>query len=399
MTSESRVKRRAVLNGSGLERVNARHPWIFRGNIKECPVCKPGDIIPFTEPSGEIRGWGLWSESALSIRVLSFKRREPDQFKLLRRRAERALELRKRWCPGDEAFRWVHGEADGLPGITADLYGGILVLQLSAFGWYRHAEKVADTFRRVRKLSAVILKNESKHLDKEGIPAEVKTLLGEMPASPVPVKMGELRQYVDFKEGQKTGAYLDSRTLPSEMKELFAGARVLDCFSYQGNVALHALHFGAESCTAIEQSERAAELARKTAELNGLPGKVRWITGNAFDVMRDLDTARERFDLVVMDPPPFSPSRSKVDAAARGYKELALRGLKRLEDGGHLVFLSCSHLFGRGRLLAVLADAACDEGVSCRIIKEIIQPADHPVLLEAPETNYFKGFVMEVERE
>lgn len=398
MPSEKRLSRRAILDESGLKRVRAGHPWIFRGNLRQIPQCSSGDLIAFADMRGEVQGWGLWSDGALSIRVLSFGKKEPDQKKLLRERLERAFEWRKTWCAGEEAFRWVHGEADGLPGIVADLFGDVLSLQVSVQGWYRHLDEIAQTFRKVRKLSAIILKNDTKYLDKEGIPIETRALLGDMPEKPLHVKIGSLLEYVDIEHGQKTGAYLDVRRVPLQLEPIFRRARVLDCFSYQGHFGLHALAAGASEVVAIEQSADAIETAKKNLSINGLPQKMEWLHGNAFDLMRELDGNRERFDVVVMDPPPFSPGKQQLDAARRGYKELALRSFKRLPDRGYLVFLSCSHAFTRDMLLETLNAAAADEGVQCRIAQEIRPPQDHPVLACVPETDYLKGFALEVIR-
>ena len=397
MPSEKRLARRAVLDESGLERARVMHPWIFRGNLRHIPECAQGDMIAFTDRAGVIKGWGLWSESALSIRVLTYGTKEPDQMVLLRDRLTSALKWRKIWCPGEEAFRWVHGEADGLPGIIADVYGDVLSLQVSAAGWYRHVDKVADTFRKVRSLSAIVLRNETRHLEKEGIPKEVRPLLGELPKELLKVKMGSIYELVDIEKGQKTGAYLDVRGIPDMISPLFKGARVLDCFSYQGHFGLHALAAGASEVVAVEQSQSAIDIAGKNLEMNGLPRKMQWKCGNAFDIMRKMDSERERFDLVIMDPPPFSPAKDQVGAARRGYKELAIRGFNRIKEGGHLVFLSCSHAFSREMLLSVLNEAAVDAGVSCRIALEIHQPYDHPALSAVPETDYLKGFVMGVQ--
>lgn len=388
--------RRAVLNEIGVSRVKARHPWLFRGHLLQVPECEPGDIICFSDKKGEVLGWGLWSDTALCIRILTFGSHEPDQMKLLRTRVEEALAFRKRWCPQEESFRWIHGEGDRLPGISADLYGDVLSLQLSVMGWYRHADEVAKIFRKVKKLSSIVLRNDTKHLEKEGIPREVRPLLGEMPTGPIKVKIGDTYELVDLAEGQKTGAYLDVRHVPSLIDSLYPGARVIDCFSYQGHFTLHALKMGAASVTAIDQSQGALDRAKENIALNGLPQRAEFLCGNAFDLMRKLDAERTRADIVIMDPPPFSPGKTQLDSARRGYKELAVRGFRRLEAGGHMVFLSCSHAFTRDMLLDTLAEAAKDAGTVCRIVHEIHQPQDHPAMLGVPETDYLKGFVMGV---
>lgn len=399
MPSEKKLLRRAVLEESGLDRVRRGHPWIFRGNLKRIPQCNPGDLVALTDGRGEVKGWGLWSEGALSIRLLAFGRKEPDQMALLRLRLTEALDWRKKWCADEEAFRWVHGEADGLPGIIADLYGDTLVLQVSIMGWYRHLDEVVKIFRKVRRFSTVVLRNETKHLDKEGIPRETRVLLGEAPDGLLKVKMGSLTGLVDIMAGQKTGAYLDVRRVPDMLAPVFKGARALDCFSYQGHFGLHAVYHGADEVVAIEQSQGAIERAKENLALNGLPRKIEWKQGNAFDIMRELDAAKEKFDVAVMDPPPFSPGRTQLDSARRGYKELAVRAMKCLRHGGYLVFLSCSHAFTRDMLLETLNDAARDENVTCRVALEIHQPQDHPALASVPETDYLKGFAMEVRRQ
>ncbi|MDO4988469.1 MAG: class I SAM-dependent rRNA methyltransferase [Synergistes sp.] len=390
--------RRAVLNGSGMQRVANRHPWIFRSNLIQIPVCEPGDLIAVADREGNVVARGLWSESELCIRILTFGSHEPDQMALLRKRAEEALALRKRWCGDGEAFRWVHGEADGLPGISADLYGDVLSLQLSVFGWYRHAEEVAKIFRKIRKLSAVILRNDTKYLRKEGIPQEVKPLLGSMPGKPLCVRIGDHLELIDVAEGQKTGTYLDVRNVPALLDPVYKGARVLDCFAYQGHFTIHALAHGAAEVTVIDQSQTALDRAKENILLNDLPAdRAVMRCGNAFDIMRELDGNRERYDVVIMDPPPFSPSRAQLDSARRGYKELAVRGLRRLSSGGHMIFMSCSHAFSAQMLMETLAEAAKDADKVCRVVREIHQPYDHPALLSVPETDYLKGFVLGVE--
>ena len=188
------------------------------------------------------------------------------------------------------------------------------------------------------------------------------------------------------------------RPVPALVEPLYKDAEVPDCFCYQGHFTAHALKSGASRVTAIDQSEAALARAKENLALNGLDcSRAEFRCGNAFDIMREIDAERKRYDLVIMDPPPFSPSKGQLDSARRGYKELAVRGFRRLGPGGHLVFMSCSHAFTRDMLFDVLADAARDAGAVCRVVREIHQPEDHPALLGVPETDYLKGFVMGVE--
>lgn len=387
----------AVLDGEGALRAKRGHPWIFRGSLLRAPECAAGDLVAFSDRRGEILGWGLWSESALCIRALTSGVRKPDLTVLLRSRLEAALAAREKLCAGEECFRWVHGEGDRLPGIAADLYGDVLSLQLSSYGWYRRAEEVAEAFRGARKLSAVILRNDTRHLDKEGIPREVKALFGEIPKSPLKLRAGGVTELVDVAGGQKTGAYLDVRGVPETLDPFYKGASLLDCFCYQGSFTTRALMRGAESVTAIDQSEAALALAKENLGLNGVDSsRAEFIRGNAFDILRRMDAERRKFDVIVMDPPPFSPSKGQREAARRGYKELAVRAFRMLGRGGQLVFICCSHAFTREMLLDVLAEASRDVGVVCRVTRGISQPEDHPALLGVPETDYLKGFVVGV---
>ena len=209
--------------------------------------------------------------------------------------------------------------------------------------------------------------------------------------------MGDLREIVLPTAGQKTGVYLDIRYVPSILKPVMPGARVLDCFSFQGHFALSALLYGAASVTGIEQSEDAIAVAERNRALNGLAGAVEWRCGNAFDVLRDLEREGRRYDVVVMDPPPFAPSKNRIDSARRGYKDLALRAFRLLDNRGALLFLSCSHAFGRDILLDTLGEAARDAKRRIVVAGEIHQPADHPRVPEIPETDYLKGFLCAVD--
>ena len=387
----------AILNDSGTARLRLGHPWLFRGNLRSLPDATPGDLVAIRDRKNVV-AWGFWSDSSLCLRILTRDTQRPDPIRLLAERIERAQNLRRRFLPRDDAFRLIHGEADGLPGLVADRYGPVLSIQLLSAGWYLRKDAVVRVLLKLTDARSVILRNDVRHPEREGIPREIALLAGPRPpVDGIAVRMGDLREIVLPEAGQKTGIYLDIRHVPVCLNPVAPGARVLDCFSFQGHFALSALAGGAASVTAIEQSEAAIVVAERNRRLNDLPENVEWLCGNAFDILRDLERERREFDVVVMDPPPFAPSKERLDSARRGYKDLALRAFRLLAHEGTLLFLSCSHAYGRDMLLDTLGEAARDAKRRIRVAAEIHQPADHPRVPKIPETDYLKGFLCAVD--
>lgn len=389
----------ARLAPRGLERLQSRHPWIFRGDLASLPEAEGGELVAVGDGRRPL-AWGLWNpQASLALRLLSWGAERPNLPGLIRDRLRSALALRRRWCPGEEAFRLVHGEADGLPGLVVDRYDDVLCLQLLSLGWYGMQEEIVDALSELLDPTAVVLRNDVRALEREGLKAEKKVLRGALEAGESRVvALGEIESLVYPLAGQKTGLYLDVRHFPRLLRGLCRGASVLDAFCFQGQFALHALRYGAERVTAVDQSAPALEAGRRSLSLSGLPDGVDWVCGNVFDVLRCFEEERRTFDVVVLDPPPFAPSRRQVESARRGYKDLALRGLRLLRPGGALFFFCCSHAFGRDALLDVLREAALDGRRDVKVVAELHQPPDHPILPHVAETDYLKGFVLEVFR-
>lgn len=389
------LTRCVYLNETGTQRVEMRHPWIFKGHVKRTSQnLSPGEVVPVVDVAGRCVAWGFWSPGNLCLRLLSFGRSKPNVASLLEERLNQALVLRRVWCKHEQTFRLVHGEADQLPGMIVDIYGKVASVQLLTAGWYRHKELISSKLATLLSLDAIILRNDVKILSMEGLPNEIGSLYGQLPQEKIILEIDSLLEYVDPLHGQKTGTYLDVRHFPRELDPLWEGCRVLDCFSYQGRFALRALKGGANRVVAIEQSDLAIAIAQKSRELNKLPEKIEWMCGNAFDLLRKLDERKDRFDVIIMDPPPFSPGKQQVEAARRGYKELAVRAFHLLDKGGALLFLSCSHAFGRDLLLGTLREASNDTKRSLKILQEFHQPPDHPASLQIPESDYLKGFLL-----
>ncbi len=387
----------ARLAPRGLERLQSRHPWIFRGDLASLPEAEGGELVAVGDGRRPL-AWGLWNpQTSLAFRLLSWGSERPHLPDLIRDRLRSALALRRRWCPGEETFRLVHGEADGLPGLVVDRYDDVLCLQLLSLGWYGMREEIVEALSELLDPTAVVLRNDVRALEREGLRAEKKVLRGALEAGESRVvALGEVKSLVYPLAGQKTGLYLDVRHFPRLLRGLCRGASVLDAFCFQGQFALHALRYGAERVTAVDQSAPALEAGRRGLSLSGLCDGVDWVCGNVFDVLRRFEEERRTFDVVVLDPPPFAPSRRQVESARRGYKDLALRGLRLLRSGGTLFFFCCSHAFGRDALLDVLREAALNGRRDAKVVAELHQPPDHPVLPHVAETDYLKGFVLEV---
>jgi len=387
----------AIVNKTGLERLNKKHPWIFKGHLASSPLAEPGDLVSLHNNRGRIEGWGFWSAGSLCTRVLTFGSQKPDIQRLLAFRLEKSLAFRKRWLSKAEAFRLVHSESDGLPGLIVDIYGPIASVQLLSTGWYKHRSMVVDSLLALLPLEGVVLRNDVRYLEQEGIPREIRLLWGKLPPQNcIDISFGEIKERVYPLAGQKTGLYLDVRNLPFLFKNISSEADVLDCFCFRGHFGLHALHWGARSVTAVEQSEEALAVYRENLQMNGLSSKdVDLRHGNAFDELRRLEGEKKLYDIIIMDPPPFSPGKAQIESARRGYKELALRAYRLLRPEGVLLYLCCSHAFSRQMLIEVLRDAAIDRRQAFRIVREGYQPEDHPIALEIPETNYLKGLLVQ----
>ncbi len=385
---------------AGEDRLRAGHPWIFRGHVRDERSPAPGTLVGLRNARGKTLAWGFWSAGALCFRALVFGETPPCISDVLRQRLRDALAWRKRWSGHRDAFRWVHGEGDGLSGLVVDVYGDVASVQLLTSGWSQRRQLVVDALRDTFPLCGVVLRNDGRHLEREGLVFERSVLWGKIPEEGFQqVRIGRVKERIALLGGQKTGIYLDVQNVPDVLSPALADARMLDVFCFQGHFALHALLDGAREVVAVEQSAEALEQARRNRELNGLPDRVSWLEGNAFDILRQLESQRQRFHVVVMDPPPFAPGKDRREGARRGYKELALRAFRLLEDEGTLLFLCCSHAFTPADLLETLGEAARDAGVTCRIAREIVQPADHPASPHIPESRYFSGFLLGVSRE
>jgi 23S rRNA (cytosine1962-C5)-methyltransferase len=391
----------AVLNRNRAQRIEAGHPWVFNNEVEAVRGhFAPGDIVDVVDHRGHFIGRGYINpRSQILVRLLT-RAEEPVDAAFFRRRIDAAWAYRRRVL-GDDAqslgsCRAVFAEADLVPALIVDKYNDILVLQALALGVDMRLDQIVAALVEVLQPRAVYARNDAPVRRLEGLECDRGWLLGAG-AAPDVAEITEhgLTFVVDYQAGQKTGFFLDQRENRAAIAPYCAGARVLDAFAYTGAFALHAAAYGAAEVVAVESSAEAAATGATNAARNGI-AVVRWETANAFDYLRQLDRDRERFDLVVLDPPAFVKSRSAIEGALRGYKEINLRALKVLRAGGTLVTCSCSYHLYEDEFRAVVLDAARDARRTVRVIEARGQSRDHPVLLSTPETRYLKCLICEV---
>ena len=377
----------------GANRLNDGHVWVYRSDIVTADGIAPGSAVGVTDERGKFLGTALYSgASQIAIRMLS-KEAIRDLDGLLRKRLQEAISYRERVVRDTDAYRIVFSEADFLPGLIVDRYNDLLSLQVLTQAVDSEAVRqvlVSELTERL-KPAAIAERVDPRVRELEQLPARSSSLLqGEQKTTVF--SMNRVRFHYEAFEGQKTGAFLDQRENYAAAAQ-YARGEALDVFCYHGGFALH-LAQNCSKVTGVDSSRPALEVADRNATLNGR--EVEWIEANAFDLLRDYASAGQQYDTVVLDPPAFAKSKSKLATALRGYKELNLRALKMLRPGGILVTCSCSYHVSPADFLEVVAQAARDMHRNLRIVENRTQAKDHPILLTVPETAYLKCIVLAV---
>lgn len=371
--------------------------WFYRSELAvvEGPA-EPGDAVEVVDARGRFVARGFYNPaSMLAVRVLSTRREEAIDAAFFRRRLEAAWAYRQRVL-GDatDACRVVFGEADLLPGLVVDRFGDVLVLQCLSLGTDRWLPAIVEALVDLFAPRAIYERNDLTVRDLEGMPRRAGLLYGDLPAQVV-ISEGGVQFVVDVAGGQKTGHFLDQRLNRAALRPFCHESRVLDAFSYDGGFGLHAACYGAREVLALDISPAALALAAANAARNGVVERFHTREANAFDELRRLEKAGERFDVVILDPPAFAKSRQAVEAAYRGYKETNLRALKLLPPGGILATSSCSYHMGEELFLSAVHEAAFDARRHLRLIERRGAAPDHPVLLGHDESAYLKFFLFE----
>lgn len=408
----AKVSRRAA------NRVRGGHPWVYQSDVEEMIAepgtdrTAPGSLVRVTDERGTPLGTAMFSDASLiTLRMLTraVMGERSEFLELVRQRLRRAVQMRLdelQQLQRTNACRLVFGEADELPGIVADRYGELVILQLLTQGTHVADVRatVVDIFREMLEPETILERPDARirELEQLSVPSTEPLYARntDRPKLATVFELNGLRFHFDANAGQKTGAFLDQR-VNYLAAESYAHGRALDVCTYQGGFALH-LARRCSQVTGVDASRSALEVAEKNLSLNrdqlaGQGKQVEWIEANAFDLLRDWSDAGEMFDTIVLDPPAFAKSKRAVDGALRGYKEMNLRALKMLRPGGSLVTCSCSHHVPLVEFQAAVSEAASDAGKRVRLLEIRGAALDHPAILTIPETQYLKCLICEVD--
>ena len=363
-------------------RIFQGHDWVYGTEVRKIfGNPQPGDVVALKD----------------------FKDRFPRRKQELNgdffsRRISQAVELRRRRLPEETLTRLVWSESDGLPGLIVDRYADYLVVQTLTIAMECRLPIILNVLEDLLSPRGIIVRNDSPMLAAEGISPSVRVARGQQP-EPFAARSGSVQFMIDLQTGQKTGLYLDQLDNYAAVARFARGRRVLDCFCNQGGFALACALAGASEVTAVDVSQDAMDAVARNARLNGV--SVQCVTDNAFDFLKKeaalvRDGGEHKWDLIILDPPSFTRNKKSVHDAMRGYKEIHLRAMKLLAPGGILSTFCCSHHAGADLFRESVLDAAIDAPATLRLMQQHGQRADHPVLLNIPETEYLKGFTYEL---
>jgi 23S rRNA (cytosine1962-C5)-methyltransferase len=381
-----------------------RHPWIYDSAIqaiKGQPVS--GDTVAVHGADGTFLAWAAFSpESSIRARVWSFNQTDTIDAAWFARMAQAAVARRAGLYDHTGAVRVVFGEADGLPGLIADHYlspnNNVLVVQCLSAGVARWRDELVEALQAATAATVVVERSDAQVRAREGLPSVVQVLKGTLPEHVTASENG-VNYYIDVMAGHKTGFYVDQRESRAQVAKLTAErvaqgkpVRVLNCFSYTGGFSLAALGAGASLCVSVDSSSDALAIANRNVVLNSLDAaRHETRCEKVAEALKALDAAGEKFDIIILDPPKFAPSAAHVERAARAYKDVNLRGMRLLSEGGDLLTFSCSGAITVDLFQKIVAGAACDSRLDLAMMGRLGAGIDHPMRMTHPEGEYLKG--------
>lgn len=375
------------------------HPWVFSGAIGNAEGNpEEGDMVNIYSSQGEFLATGHCQVGSIAVRILTFDEVETD-YNFWKSKIEKAWNVRKALDLTENSetnvFRLVHAEGDGMPGLIVDFYNGTAVMQLHTVGMYLVRDLLTKALREVMgdKLKAVYDKSEKSLPFKAGVESVDSYLFGEN--NETEVLENGLRFKVDWLEGQKTGFFIDQRENRQLVQQYSKNRDVLNMFCYTGGFSFYAMKGEARLVHSVDSSAKAIELTNHNVALN-FPGDTRHeaFTIDAFEYMREI---KDRYDLIILDPPAFAKHRDAVHQALQAYKRINTRAFEQIRSGGILFTFSCSQVVSKEKFREAVFSAAAISGRNVRILHQLTQPADHPVNIYHPEGEYLKGLVMYVE--
>jgi 23S rRNA (cytosine1962-C5)-methyltransferase len=370
------------------------HDWVFSSEVlKIFGSPSDGDVVSLRDGRDRLIGSAIYNSKS-QIVARRFSRRKQDlDLDFFKRRIAQAAEYRARRGVDPKLCRVVWSESDGLPGVIIDRYGEHFVLQTLTLAMDMRKELIAQAIVDLFEAKNIIERNDAPVRQVEGLEARTGILSGAA-TSKIRIDINDIKFDVDLLHGQKTGFYLDQKDNYGIIAQYARGRRVLDCFTGQGAFALACARADASEVTGIEANTESLEAARENAERNQL--RVQWIGQDVFQFLRGAEKMGSQYDLIVLDPPSFTRTKSGVRDAMRGYRELHVRAFKLLSKDGLLATFSCSHHVNENAFAQMIAEALVDARRSARRLRRFEQSPDHPVLPTLPETEYFKGVLLEM---
>jgi 23S rRNA (cytosine1962-C5)-methyltransferase len=386
---------RLILNKGVRHRILTGHPWVFASEVDRVEgEPEDGGTVEVRSSKGAFLGSAIYNSRSQIVARRYAKELIPLEARLLNSRLDEALAYREslaKTVPG-MARRLVWSESDQLPGHVVDRYDDVLIIQTLTFAMSRHEDVIAELLLQKTGCRVVMTRNDAPVRNLEGLPLERLVLHGKYEV-PTRVRIAGINYDLDLWSGQKTGFYLDQADNYAAVAACARGRRVLDCFTNQGAFALSARKAGAVSCRGVDQSVEALRHAEATAKSENI--EVEWLQADVFDLLRHYEQKRETFDLIVLDPPSFTKSKGNKESALRGYHELHLRAIRLLTDRGILATFSCSYHVTATDWDELLQRASTETGATLRLRNRLGQSSDHPVLVNVPETEYLRGYVLE----
>jgi len=376
-----------------------RHPWIFSGAIAHIAEgIAEGDLAEVYSHDRQFMAIGHYQIGSIAVRVLSFEQREIDRA-FWKERLQSAYNTRRAIgltdSPANNVYRLVHGEGDDLPGLVIDYYAGVAVVQFHSVGMYKARQSIAAALQEVlgEQLTAIYDKSEGTLPFKAALNPRNEYLYGQ--ARQFEALENGLRFNVDWLEGQKTGFFIDQRENRMLLEKYARHKSVLNMFCYTGGFSFYAMRGGARLVHSVDASARAIELTNQNVALN-FPGDTRH---EAFveDAFQFLEGAKDKYDLLILDPPAFAKHQNVLDNAIQGYKKLNRKGIEVIKPGGILFTFSCSQVMTKDLFRQTVFTAAANTGRNVKILHQLTQPADHPINIYHPEGEYLKGLVLYVE--
>lgn len=382
---------------SGRERsLLNRHPWVFSGAVKQMPSARNGEVIQVVTNAGELLGYGFFSpNSQITCRVFEFTSTEIHIDAMYwHAKIASALALRKRLIQHSHTniFRLIHAEGDFFPGLIVDVYDQVAVLQILIKGVELISDAIFESLKNVG-FKYIYLKTKQNTQLLEGV-IEGNKWVDQVHENPVIAQENGIQFYVDVEKGQKTGFFIDQRDNRELVGKFSEGKTVLNTFCYSGGFSLYALKNGAIRVDSVDSSKDAIGLCNRNAELNNLTQPHHTYVEDCFDFLKNSD---EKYDTIILDPPAFAKHARAVDNAARGYKNLNMLGIRKVQPGGFVFTFSCSQHIDKDLFRKIVFSAAAECGRNVRIIRQLNQSDDHPVNIYHPEGEYLKGLMLQVE--